>query len=89
MVESAPVPVRLPPELICRLDAATKQLHMGSRATLIRFCLLSFLDHIEGMDSSLAADHWQAIFNDMKARTKRQPPPAHPRTRRRCRDQSA
>lgn len=75
MADTQPIPVRLPDELINRLDAAAKRIGT-TRAGIIRFCVETWLRHFEikGKTASLPID-WEEILRTQDGRRKYFPRP--------------
>lgn len=69
---TAPIPVRLEPGLIARLDAVAKRIG-SNRAALIRFCAQTFVEYFErnGGIASLPPN-WRELFRSQDGRASAQ-----------------
>lgn len=56
-----PIPVRLPPELIDRLDAVAKKLG-NTRAGVIRFLIETWVDEFEDRGRAMLPDTWKDVL---------------------------
>lgn len=69
VAENSPIPVRLSPELIARLDDAAKKIG-NTRAGIIRFCTDTFLTHFEKHGRAALPPDWEDILSAFDNRTK-------------------
>ncbi len=70
MAEGRPIPVRLSPDVISRLDTSSKRFHIN-RAGVIKLCLLSFLDHIDKVGSASLPLNWEEMLKSADGRRQR------------------
>ena len=66
-VPQKPLPVRLEPAVIARLDAAAKRLG-SNRAAVIRLCVTSFLDYFEQGGVATLPLNWKEVIAAMDGR---------------------
>ncbi len=66
-----PIPVRLAPELLARIDAVCKQTGLSSRSHVIKMCVSTFLDHFEATGGTNVTVPWEAILKNLDGRTHR------------------
>ena len=71
MAETKPIPVRLTPEILARLDNVADKTGLGNRAAVIKLCLSSFLKYIEKEGISSIQPGWAEILSDLDGRTHR------------------
>ncbi len=69
MPETKPIPVRLSPEVIARLDATATALG-NTRAGIIKLCLTAFLEAFESKGKLALPLDWESILDVMDGRTK-------------------
>lgn len=62
--------MRLSPEVIGRLDTASKNLHIN-RAGVIKLCLLSFLEHLDERGSASLPLDWEEMLRQADGRRRR------------------
>lgn len=72
MAETKPIPVRLPGELIARLDAAAKRIG-HTRAGVIRFCVETWLRHFELKGRACLPVDWDEIMKAQDGRRMQRP----------------
>jgi hypothetical protein len=68
-VKTKTLPVRLPPEVIARIDAVAKSSGINNRTAIIKFCVSTFLDHIEAEGKSAFPPNWKEIIKRLDGRT--------------------
>lgn len=68
MAETKPIPVRLSPEIISRLDAAAERMG-NTRAGVIKLCLASFLDGFERKGTAALPLNWETLLDQLDGRT--------------------
>lgn len=68
MALTAPIPVRLSPDVIHRLDEAAKKLG-NTRAGVIKLCLAAFLEDFEARGTAALPLDWQAVLAGMDGRS--------------------
>lgn len=56
-----PIPVRLPDEFIARLDKVALKIHVR-RATIIRFCVETWVAHFEDVGKAALPPDWERII---------------------------
>lgn len=66
---SKPIPVRLPPDIIERIDAAA-ELAGTNRAALIRFCAETFAAYVNKRGRAALPPDWPSVLAAMDGRTK-------------------
>lgn len=69
MRDSKPIPIRMSKEMIARLDRAALTLKLDTRAAVIKFCLHTFLSHIEKDGENYLPDGWRMILRETDGRT--------------------
>jgi predicted DNA-binding protein len=60
-VQTKPIPIRLSPDLVARLDAVAKKIQFN-RAGIVRFCLQSWLEHFEEHGEAMLPPNWKEIL---------------------------
>lgn len=71
MSETRAIPIRLPDDVIARLDAAAAKTSIGTRAAVMKFCINSFLDYFEANGETSLPINWREIIKDLDQRTHR------------------
>jgi len=71
MKKGDPISVRLPLEIIQRLDNATKKLGLGNRASLIKMSTSSFLDYLDQTGIAGLPLNWKEIIHKLDGRSQR------------------
>ena len=66
---SKPIPTRFSVPEIGRMDAAAKSSGLGTRATLVKFCVKMFLDEFEARGSKALPRDWREILESLDGRT--------------------
>lgn len=66
-MSTRPIPVRLPDDLVVRLDAAAKRIG-SNRAALIRFCTETWLSHYERTGVASMPPDWETIIRSYDGR---------------------
>ena len=69
MAKTKPIPVRLEPQLIRRLDVTAHKLG-STRATLIKYCACSFLEEFTKRGMSMIPSDFDVIIAGLDNRTK-------------------
>jgi hypothetical protein len=65
MPATKPIPIRFENQFIHRLDAAAAR--MGrNRAAVIRFCVSTFVDHVERHGSSMMPPDWPSLVGALR-----------------------
>jgi metal-responsive CopG/Arc/MetJ family transcriptional regulator len=65
---TTPIPVRLSPDLIKRLDDVAERIG-SNRAAVIRFCIQTFVEHLEKNGRMALPPNWLEIIAAMDNRT--------------------
>jgi hypothetical protein len=65
------IPVRLSPDILTRLEGAAVKMHAQNRTDVIKFCISTFLEHLEAKGESYMPANWQMIVRDLDNRTHR------------------
>jgi hypothetical protein len=65
-----PIPVRIPTDLLPRIDAAAKRLGYP-RARLICFCIKTFVEEFEIKGMSMMPPNWEKMLNALDGRSSR------------------
>lgn len=68
MATTKPIPVRIPEDFLPRIDAAAKNLGT-KRATLILFCIRTFVADFEDRGKAILPPDWEAILKRLDSRT--------------------
>lgn len=71
MAKGKPIPVKLAPEMIARLDAASQKMGLNNRSAVIKFCLQTFLTHFEKTGESKLPPDWREILHETDGRAHR------------------
>lgn len=71
MARSKPIPVKLSDELIARLDAVSASTGLNNRSALIKFCISTFLEHVERSGLKGLPAEWEEILRDLDGRSHR------------------
>jgi hypothetical protein len=71
MKDDQPVSVRLPLDIIDRLDRAAKTIGLGNRTALIKMSVAGFLEHFEKSGSAGLPLNWKEIVHDLDGRSHR------------------
>ena len=66
---SKPIPTRFPEPEIRRMDHAAKVSGLGTRATLIKFCVKIFMDDLEERGLRALPRDWKSIVDALDNRT--------------------
>lgn len=66
---SKPIPTRFPIPEIARMDAAAAVSGLGTRATLVKFCVKVFLDDLESRGLKALPRNWKEIVDALDNRT--------------------
>lgn len=74
MARAKPIPVKLSDEIIARLDRVSLATGLNNRSAVIKFCISTFLDHIERSGRAGLPADWKEILRDMDGRTYRYRP---------------
>jgi hypothetical protein len=64
MAASKPIPIRFESHFIDRLDAAADKVG-SNRAAIIRFCVLTFVEYLEGAQKAASAGEKKALISDL------------------------
>ncbi|HEX3717027.1 MAG TPA: hypothetical protein VH595_03590 [Verrucomicrobiae bacterium] len=79
MAQSQPIPIRLPSDMVVRLDAAAKRLG-STRAGVIRFCVETWLRHFEVKGRAALPVDWDEVMaSQSRRKTPRRPIRPDPR----------
>jgi predicted DNA-binding protein len=70
MSEGKPIPVRLSPDIIRRLDAVAKKTGMSTRASIIKICVTGFLDYFERTGMAGLPLNYREIIQSLDGRTR-------------------
>ena len=70
-MSAKPIPVRLPEDVIARLDAAAESLGLDNRSEVIKLCISTFVKHVEMHGKLCLPMDWEEILKDMDGRTHR------------------
>lgn len=68
MADTKPIPIRLSPDMIERLDRAAKTAHLSNRTEVIKLCISSFLDYFEAYGQARLPPNWQEMLADLDGR---------------------
>ena len=71
MKDGEPISVRLPPDIIQRLDNAAQSMGLGNRTSLIKMSVSSFLDYFDQNGTAGLPLNWQEIIHQLDGRTHR------------------
>lgn len=74
MLKSKPIPVKLPQDLIDRLDIVSQTTGLSNRSQVIRLCVKSFLDYFEEHGEAALPFNWREVLVEMDRRTSRHHP---------------
>ncbi len=69
MSKSKPIPVKLPDDLIQRLDRVSELTGLQNRSQVIRLCIKSFLDYFDHYGESALPVNWKEILAEIDGRT--------------------
>ena len=68
MPETKPIPVRLPEELIARLDACARKVPGNNRAGLIRYLIEAFVEEFEIKGKAMLPESWEQVLQSFDGR---------------------
>ena len=68
MADTKPIPVRLPEDILARLDAAAERIG-NTRAGIMRFLIETWLAHFERKGFAALPPDWQEIMEAQDGRT--------------------
>jgi hypothetical protein len=71
MAVTKPMSFRLTKEWLARLDKAAEKMHLSNRTEVMKFCLSTFLDHLEKEGIEYLPANWPAMMREMDGRTHR------------------